>query len=180
MQAPSIVQIGWKHNFTWWRHQMETFPALLALCAGNSPGPVNSLHKGQWRGALVFSLMCARINDRVNNRETGDSTHHRGHYDVNVMNFFVRNRPISLVEGCIHYQWRNIVSEPSAIESRTYVENITTATSSDRRGISNYRWVDCLFNSLFRPTTKKHQMSALLSFLEKSTGHRLISHTRGQ
>ena len=23
--------------FTWWRHQMETFFALLALCAGNSP-----------------------------------------------------------------------------------------------------------------------------------------------
>ena len=23
---------------TWWRHQMETFSALLALCAGNSPG----------------------------------------------------------------------------------------------------------------------------------------------
>ena len=22
---------------TWWRHQMETFSALLALCAGNSP-----------------------------------------------------------------------------------------------------------------------------------------------
>ena len=27
------------HRFTppWWRHQMETFSALLALCAGNSP-----------------------------------------------------------------------------------------------------------------------------------------------
>ena len=23
--------------FAWWRHQMETFSALLALCAGNSP-----------------------------------------------------------------------------------------------------------------------------------------------
>ena len=23
--------------WTWWRHQMETFSALLALCAGNSP-----------------------------------------------------------------------------------------------------------------------------------------------
>ena len=23
----------------WWRHQMETFSALLALCAGNSPVP---------------------------------------------------------------------------------------------------------------------------------------------
>ena len=22
---------------SWWRHQMETFPALLAICAGNSP-----------------------------------------------------------------------------------------------------------------------------------------------
>ena len=52
----------------WWRHQMETFSALLALCAGNSPVPVNSPHKGQWRGALMFSLICPRLNDWVNNR----------------------------------------------------------------------------------------------------------------
>ena len=26
-------------NFSWWRHQMETFSALLAICAGNSPVP---------------------------------------------------------------------------------------------------------------------------------------------
>ena len=32
--------------------------AWLALCAGNSPVPVNSPHKGQWRGALMFSLIC--------------------------------------------------------------------------------------------------------------------------
>ena len=25
------------HTVTWWRHQMETFSALLAFCAGNSP-----------------------------------------------------------------------------------------------------------------------------------------------
>ena len=24
-------------HFTWWRHQMETFSAVLSLCAGNSP-----------------------------------------------------------------------------------------------------------------------------------------------
>ena len=70
---------------TWWRHQMETFSALLALCAGNSPVPVNSPHKGQWRGALMFSLICARINDWVNKLEAGDLWRHRGHYDVNVM-----------------------------------------------------------------------------------------------
>ena len=26
------------YSHTWWRHQMETFSALLAICAGNSPG----------------------------------------------------------------------------------------------------------------------------------------------
>ena len=70
---------------TWWRHQMETFSALLVLCAGNLPVPVNSLHKGQWRGALMFCLICARINDWVNKREAGDLRRHRGHYDVIVM-----------------------------------------------------------------------------------------------
>ena len=72
-------------QFAWWRHQLETFSALLALCAGNSPVPVNSPHKGQWRGALMLSLICARINDWVNNRGAGDLRRHRGHYDVNVM-----------------------------------------------------------------------------------------------
>ena len=41
-------------RISWWRHQMETFSALLAICAGNSPVPVNSPHKGLWRGALMF------------------------------------------------------------------------------------------------------------------------------
>ena len=32
------IVIAWKHivYITWWRHQMETFSALLALCEGNS------------------------------------------------------------------------------------------------------------------------------------------------
>ena len=75
--------------YTWWRHQMETCSALLALCAGNSPVPVNSPHKGQWRGALMFSLICAWISDWVNNREAGDLRRHRGHYDVIVMTWEV-------------------------------------------------------------------------------------------
>ena len=64
---------------------MEKFSASLALCAGNSPVPVNSPHKGQWRGALMFSLICVWINGWVNNREAGDLRRHRGHYDINVM-----------------------------------------------------------------------------------------------
>ena len=56
----------------WWRHQMETFSALLAICVGIHRSPVNSPHKGQWRGALMFSLICVWINGWVNNHEAGD------------------------------------------------------------------------------------------------------------
>ena len=81
--------MAYMHNkygyfWTWWRHKMETFSALLALCAGNSPVPVNSPHKCQWRWALMFPLICVWINDWVNNREAGDLRRHRGHYDVTV------------------------------------------------------------------------------------------------
>ena len=53
------VSMSSHNQTTWWRHQMETFSALLAICAGNSPVPGEFPHKGQWRGALMFSLMCA-------------------------------------------------------------------------------------------------------------------------
>ena len=62
---------------------METFSALLAICAGNSP--VNSPHKGQWRGALMFPLICIWVNDWVNSREVGDLRRYRDHNDVTVM-----------------------------------------------------------------------------------------------
>ena len=69
----------------WWRHQMETFPALLALCAGNSPVTGEFPHKDQWRGALIISLIFAGINGWVNNRGAGDSSRHRAHYDITVV-----------------------------------------------------------------------------------------------
>ena len=71
----------WGLYYTWWRHQMETFSELLAICAGNSPVPT----KGQWRGALMYSLICVWINGWVNNGEAGDLGRHRTHYDVIVM-----------------------------------------------------------------------------------------------
>ena len=46
---------------------------------------MNSPHKGQWRGALMSSLICAWMNGWVNNREAGDLRRHRAHYDVTVM-----------------------------------------------------------------------------------------------
>ena len=47
--------------------------------------PVNSPYKGQWRGALVFSLICVWINGWENNREADYLRRYRAHYDVIVM-----------------------------------------------------------------------------------------------
>ena len=69
----------------WWLNWMEIFSVQLALSAGNSPALVNSPHKGQWRWALMLSLICVCINGWVNNREAGDLRPRCGHYDVNVM-----------------------------------------------------------------------------------------------
>ena len=77
----ATVTVGCKE---WWRHQMETFSALLALCAGNSPVTGEFPHKGQWRGALMFSLFYAWLDGWVNNRDAG-LRRHRAHHDVTVM-----------------------------------------------------------------------------------------------
>ena len=64
-----------------WKH----FPRYWLFVWGIHRPPVNSPHKGQWRGALMFSLICARINGWVNNRKGGGLRRHRAHYDVIAM-----------------------------------------------------------------------------------------------
>ena len=64
-----------------WKH----FPHYWPFVRGIHRSPVISPHKGQWRGALMFSLICVWINGWVNNREAGDLRRYRAHYDVTVM-----------------------------------------------------------------------------------------------
>ena len=63
------------------------------LCGGIHRSPVNSPHKGQWRGGLMFSLICAWTNAYVNNRDAGDLRRHHAHYDVIVMSMWFLWRP---------------------------------------------------------------------------------------
>ena len=67
------------------------FPRYWPFVWGIHQSLVNSPHKGQWRGALVFSLSCAWINGWINNVEGGDWRRHRAHYDVTVIYWFVRD-----------------------------------------------------------------------------------------
>ena len=64
-----------------WKH----FPRYWPFVRGIRRSPLNSPHKGQWRGALMFSLICVWIHDCVNNREAGDLRRNRTHYYVTIM-----------------------------------------------------------------------------------------------
>ena len=61
------------------------FPRYWPYVWGIHRWPVNSSHKGQWRGALTFPLICAWINDWVNSGEAGDLRRQRARYDAIVM-----------------------------------------------------------------------------------------------
>ena len=63
----------------------KQFPRYWPFVRGIHRSPVNSPHKGQRRGALMFSLIFVWINSWVNNREAGDLRRHRAHYDAIVM-----------------------------------------------------------------------------------------------
>ena len=64
-----------------WKH----FPRYWPFVRGLNRSPVNSPHKGQWHGVLMFSLICAWIYGWVNNGEAGELKRHCTHYDVTVM-----------------------------------------------------------------------------------------------
>ena len=58
---------------------------IFRVLQGIHRSPVNSPHKGQWHGALMFSFIYVWINSWVNNREAGDLWRYRARYDVIVM-----------------------------------------------------------------------------------------------
>ena len=84
---PIVIYLQWDHKIRkthddviTWKH----FPSFWSIVKRIHLSPVNSTQKGRWRGALIFSLMCAWTNDWANNRDVGDLTRHDAHCDVTV------------------------------------------------------------------------------------------------
>ena len=152
---------------SWWRHQMEAFSALLALCAGNHRSPVNSPHKGQWRGALIFSLICAWINAWVNNREAGDYRRHRAPYDVIVIfslqRYSISNKIYTWCRFALLEVWFNY-SDVTMSAMTSQIIGVLTVYSTGCSGADQ----------------RKHQNSASLAFVGEFTGERWIPRTKGQ
>ena len=68
-----------------WKHFPRHWPFVRRMHLS----PVDSPYKGQYRRALMFSLIYAGTNGWANNLDAGDLRCHRVHYDVTVR--FIKN-----------------------------------------------------------------------------------------
>ena len=131
-----VFCICWRHDdVITWKH----FPRYWPFVWGIHRSPVNSPHKGQWRGALIFFLICAWTNGWVHNRDAGDLRRHCCHYDVTVMRF-VRDVMVIHDRHCMMllrqevistgttqellYQWRHGVSYGVSPLKRFFVQQV--------------------------------------------------------
>ena len=118
------------------------FPCNWPFVRGIHRSPVNSPHKGQWRRALMFSLICVWIN-----REVGDLRRYRAHYDLIVM----QNSPcweFGLYRGCMQRQ----------LSTWHYSDVIMSTMASQIAGVSIVYSTVCL-----GAYQRKHQTFASLA-----------------
>ena len=121
--------------------------AFLTTCEGNSP--VNPSHKGQPRGAMVFSLICVWIKGWVNNREAGDLRRYRAHYDVIVM-------PNTETQMSF---WRNF-RHWSFVFSPLPVLPVTKISSKRRHSCSAWNFAKC-FNRVENERKHYHEYAQI-------------------
>ena len=80
---------GWRYVGTFATHdgviKWIHFPRYWPFVRGILRKPGNSPHKGQWRRALMLSLICARSDGWINNRDADDLRRHHVHYDPTAM-----------------------------------------------------------------------------------------------
>ena len=81
LSSKPLPEPAWPRFLTICHH----FPCYWHFVQGIHQSLVNSPHKGQWHWDFMFSLICAWVNSRVNNREAGDLRCHHAHYDVIIM-----------------------------------------------------------------------------------------------
>ena len=159
---------------TWWRHQMETFSALLALCAGNSPVPGEFPAQRPVRRSfdVFFDL---RPNKRLSKQswgwwfETPSRSLWRHCNGVTNLGFLKRG---ILVVLCV-WPWAFFYN----IRLTSYHGNPLHWRHNDQ---ARWRLKSPASRLFAQPPVcsgrdqEKHQGSALLAFVRESTGHRLI------
>ena len=102
----------------------------------------------------------------ANNRDSGDLRRHDAHYDVTVMNGFIRTAGI---EVHVNFISHGIINEKLGLLSSM------TVMSHERHGVPNNWQLDCSFNNLFRLTTKKTSKRKIYWPFQVEGSNQLIS-----
>ena len=108
----------------------KKIPCYWPFVWGIHRSPVNSPHKGQWRGALMFPLICARTNSWVKNRDAGDLRHHGAHYRVTVIwdeHFF-----LGQIQTSGLWYWPLTCQIPTLQVTHVIIKNVTIAANNFR------------------------------------------------
>ena len=85
---PLITSLGKDGDITSWDVMTSSngnFLRYWPCVRGIHRWQVDSPHKGEWLGALMFSLICAWTNGWANNRDAGDFRYHCAHYKITVI-----------------------------------------------------------------------------------------------
>ena len=127
-----------------WKH----FPRHWYFIRGILRSAVDSPHKGQWGGALVFSSIYTWTNGWTNNGDASDLRRYRPHNDVTEMHLMIAPVPVVGIIG------RSLT-----------IRNPLQWRHNERDRVSNHQPRDCLLNRLFTRRSKKYQSYASLAFV---------------
>ena len=157
---------------------METFSALLAICAGNSPVPGEFTAQRPVTRSFDF-FICVWINGWVNNREAGDLGRYRAHYDVIIMLYLSK---FYLLMG-----WGHSKSIESHLRHQCLLIFNQLGTYSTLRwrhnghdGVSNHQPHHCLLNRLFGCRSKKTSKLRVTGLVRGIHRDRWIPRTNGK
>ena len=130
-----------------WKHFPHNWPFVRKI----HRSPVNFPHKGQWRGALMFSLIYAWINDWVNKREAGDLRRQHGHYDAIVMTYQIYDHIYDKFPDGYSIS-QKILLVLLWLETNWFCP--LQWRHNDNDSVSNHQPYDCLLNRLFGRRSK--------------------------
>ena len=151
----------------------KRFQRYWPFVRGIHRSPVNSLHKSQWLGTLMVSLVCAWTNNWANNGNTGDFRRRRAYYDGNAV-----ASSVSLCERSMHQildKHRGLVSTYFIIH---FKHHLTQLNNKYLTRISHY--IDNHIQWLMLTSWYGNTSHITGPLCEESIGHRWIPCTKGQ
>ena len=179
-KANDVVTVNCDTLVFWWAHadviKWKHFPRYWPFLRGIHKSHVNSQHKRQWRGALMFSLICAWMDSWVNKLNVGDLRRHCAHYDVTVMEKMLRWIDLKRVWYCCDsFEGAHFSCRVDPRHLHHYDDVIMTMMGSQITSLT------VVYSTVYSDTDqRKHQNSASLAFVWGIHRDRWIPRTKGQ